>query len=244
MGLNTYLITGGTAGIGFATAKRLVEQGHHVVITGRNVEKLENASARLNGDVTAILCDSENHEDTVTLGQQIQEKGIQLDGVVLNAGVYFPNSFGLTTLEQFEYTININFRAPFFTLQSLLPVMNLSRSVVMVSSLVVDKAFAESSIYTASKAALEGIVATLNIDLADRGIRINSVRPGVTATEIQKKAGMSEEGLVELQQAMTSTPLGRILEASDIVPSIEFLLSKGSLGMRNAVLDIDAGLAL
>lgn len=244
MGLNTYLITGGTAGIGLAAAKRFVEQGHHVVITGRSAEKLARVSARLNGDVTTILCDSEQHDDTVALGKQLQEQGVQLDGVVLNAGVYFPNSFGVTTLEQFEHTMNINFRAPFFTLQSLLPVINHSSSVVMVSSIVVNKAFADSSIYTASKAALEGLVATLNLDLADRGIRINSVRPGVTATEIQKKAGMPAEDFGELQEAMTSTPLGRILEASDIVPSIEFLLSKGSIGMRNAVLEIDAGLGL
>ncbi|WP_394251748.1 SDR family NAD(P)-dependent oxidoreductase [Vibrio profundi] len=244
MGLNTYLITGGTAGIGLATAKQLVQQGHHVVITGRNAEKLEKVAAGLSGDVTAILCDSERHEDTLALGKRLQEKGIQLDGVVLNAGVYFPNPFDSTTLDEFEHTMNINFKAPFFTLQSLLPVLKLSSSVVMVSSLVVNKAFADSSIYTASKAALEGLVATLNLDLADRGIRINSVRPGVTATEIQKKAGMSAEGFGELQEAMTSTPLGRILEVSDIVPSIEFLLSKGSLGMRNAVLDIDAGLGL
>ncbi|PMJ91388.1 SDR family oxidoreductase [Vibrio sp. 10N.261.55.A7] len=240
----TYLITGGTAGIGYATAKSLSKQGHSVVITGRNAEKIEKTVREIHGDVIGILCDSAKHEDTTGLGDAPELQGMKLDGVVLNAGVYFPNQFGETTLDQFSQTFDVNFRAPFFSLQSLLPRLNDQCSVVMVSSLVVNKAFADSSLYSASKMALEGFVSTLNVDLAARDIRINSVRPGVTATEIQGKAGMTKETLSELREAMTATALGRILEASDIVPSIEFLLSDASLGMRSAAIDIDAGFGL
>ncbi|CCN48699.1 putative 3-OXOACYL-(ACYL-CARRIER PROTEIN) REDUCTASE-RELATED [Vibrio nigripulchritudo MADA3029] len=239
------LITGATAGIGLATAQSLSQQGYELVITGRNPDKLASVANSLDSSkVTPILCDSESVEDVQSLGETLVGKGITLDGLVLNAGVYFPNELESTTLEAFDHTMNINFRGPFFTLQSLLSVMNPSSSIVMVSSLVVKKAFPTSSLYAASKAALEGLVGGLNLDLAGKGIRINCVRPGVTATEIQGKAGADEEAINGLKQMMASTPLGRILETSDIVPAIEYLLSPASVGMRGVTMDVDAGHAI
>ncbi|MDP2575228.1 SDR family oxidoreductase [Vibrio penaeicida] len=244
MSSNTILITGATAGIGLATAKSLSEQGHRLVVTGRNSEKLEAIVKCLQGEVIPVLCDSESMSDIHTLGEKLRMDNIRLDGVVLNAGVYFPNELETTTLEAFELTMDVNFKAPYFTLQALLPVLNNPTSVVMVSSLVVKKAFPSSSLYSASKAALEGVVGCLNVDLAEKGIRINSVRPGVTATEIQGKAGMNDEAFEGLKSLMNTTPLGRILETSDIVPAIEYLLSPVSEGMRGGSLDVDAGHAL
>lgn len=244
MSSNTILITGATAGIGLATAKSLSEKGHRLVVTRRNSEKLEATVKCLQGEVIPVLCDSEKMSDIQTLGEKLKTDNIRLDGVVLNAGVYFPNELETTTLEAFELTMNVNFKAPYFTLQALLPVLNNPTSVVMVSSLVVKKAFPSSSLYSASKAALEGVVGCLNVDLAEKGIRINSVRPGVTATEIQGKAGMNDEAFEGLKSFMNTTPLGRILETSDIVPAIEYLLSPVSEGMRGGSLDVDAGHAL
>ncbi|MDK9776651.1 MULTISPECIES: SDR family NAD(P)-dependent oxidoreductase [unclassified Vibrio] len=241
---NAILVTGATSGIGLELARKLASEGYHVVITGRNKVKLDDVETKLGANITTLLCDNENHHDVQAIGKEIQALNIKLDGVVFNAGVYFPNELGTTSLEEFELTLNTNFKAPFFMLQSLLPVMNNPASVVMVSSLVVEKAFVNSSLYTSSKMALEGLVGVLNLELAERGIRINSVRPGVTATDIQEKAGMSQEAFNGLKLAMKETPAGRILTPKDIVPAIEFLLSESSIGLRGAAFDIDGGLSL
>ncbi len=244
MNSNAILITGGTAGIGLATATSLVKQGRHVVITGRNQDKLDSVVAQLGEKVTALLCDSQDLTAVQQLGEQLSQQQVRLDGAVLNAGIFFPNQLETTTLSDFEQTMDVNFKAPFFTLKALLPVLNNPASIVLVSSLVVRKAFPGSSLYTASKMALEGMMGVFNAELASKGIRINSVRPGVTATEIQAKAGMDDAAWQQMEAAMQATPLGRMLTVDDMVPSIEFLLSPQSEGMRSAALDIDAGMGL
>ncbi|MBG0758855.1 short-chain dehydrogenase [Vibrio cidicii] len=240
----TYLVTGGSAGIGLATTKALLAQGDRVIITGRNKEKLASVAQSLSGDLHWLVADSGKLSDLQALGSMLQQENWHLDGVVLNAGVYQPNVVGESTEEAFDYTFDINVKGTFFTIQSLLPVLKKGSSLVVISSLVVEKAFANSSFYMASKSALEGLIAGLSLDLADSNIRINSIQPGVTATEIQGKSGMDEAQINELHQWMSSTPLGRILVPEDIVPSICFLLGDGSVGMRHAKLLIDAGMNL
>ncbi|MBY8127406.1 SDR family oxidoreductase [Vibrio fluvialis] len=240
----TYLVTGGSAGIGLATTRALLEQGDRVIITGRSVEKLAEVAQSLSGDLHWVVADNGKLSDIQALGDMLQRESWQLDGAVLNAGVYQPNIIGESSEEAFDHTFDINVKGTFFTIQALLPVLSRGASLVVISSLVVEKAFAHSSFYMASKSALEGLMAGMSLDLADRGIRINSVQPGVTATEIQGKSGMDDTQIAELHQWMASTPLGRILMPEDIVPSIRFLLSDGSLGMRHAKLLIDAGMNL
>ena len=170
--------------------------------------------------------------------------GIILDGVVLNAGVFYPSSFVDTSPENFDDTIGINTKGPFFTLQSLLPSLAKPTSVVFISSIVVTKGFEGCSTYAASNAAFEATVRVLNIELADRGIRINSVRPGVTATDIQAKAGMTKEQEGALFESLKGTPLGRELTADDHVEAIMYLLGDGSNALRNAVIEVEGGYLL
>lgn len=243
-----YLVTGATAGIGLATARSLVSAGHKVTITGRDQARLRSAAAALaeagSGEVVSLMCDSGDLNQIRAMAQSLQQARVRLDGLVLNAGIFFPQMFSEMTEENFDQTMAVNHKGPFFSLQALLPVLNNPASVVFISSVAVRKAFASAAVYSASKAAFEGATRVLNLELAERGIRINSVRPGVTATEIQSKAGMTDEQIAGLAEAMAVHPLGRILTPADMVPAIDYLLSDASMGLRDAHLDIDGGFAL
>ncbi len=246
----TILITGATAGIGLACAQHFIVQGERVLITGRNQEKLEAVSQQLktlaedHNQVVPILCDSADLSQIKAMSAKLQTDNIRLDALVLNAGVFYPALFQESTEDLFDQTFAINVKGPFYTLQALLPVLNNPASVVLVSSVAVRKAFATASVYSASKAAIEGYAGVLNVELADKGVRINSIRPGITLTEIQHKAGMTEQDIAELQENMKGTPLGRVLTTEDMIPAIAYLVSDASEGLRNAHLDIDGGFAL
>lgn len=238
----TILVTGGTAGIGLETAKTLAAQGNTVIVTGRDEEKLRRVS--IQSGIQAFRCDSGNPAEITALAEQLKQADITLDGLVLNAGVFFPQPIGDISADDINHTFAINAAGPLLTLQSLLPMLKNPASVVMVSSVVLDKTWPSTALYTASKAALEAIASVASVELAGRGIRINTVRPGVTLTEIQAKAGMSENDIAALAEGLSSTPLGRALVADDLVPAITFLLSDGSLPMRNAVMTVDGGVRL
>lgn len=243
-----YLITGATAGIGLATAKQLAFEGHNLTIVGRNTEKLQDAAAEIaklgDGEVITQLCDSRDMVQISGMGDALQRDGFAYDGIVLNAGIFMPQDFSDLSEASFDQTMTVNFKAPLFTLHALLPCLKNPASVVFISSLVVHKAFAGASSYSASKAAFEAASRVLSLELAEQGIRINSIRPGVTATEIQRKAGMNDEQISELTGAMQSTAVGRILTPEDMTAAISYLLSDASVGMRNAYLDIDGGFVL
>ena len=238
----TYLVTGGTAGIGYAVAQSLCAQGHQVIITGRDAQRVSDAATRLN--CAGYVADSADLGQIDALAEHLKSDRIQLDGLVLNAGVFYPVSFLESDEADFDATMNINTKGPFFTLQALAPVMNKPSSVVFVSSIAVHKGFPGCAIYAASKAAFEAISRVANIELADTGIRINSVQPGVTATEIQGKAGMSAQDQTAFFETLNGTPLGRVMTAQDQVGAIEFLLSEQSLALRNAVIEVAGGQTL
>ncbi|WP_281545193.1 SDR family oxidoreductase [Grimontia sp. SpTr1] len=238
----TILVTGGTAGIGYQVASELKALGANVFITGRNNTKLDNVSNELG--VSAYHCDSGKPEDIQALAETLKKQDVTLDGLVLNAGVFFPKPMGEVDVDDFNHTFAINTFGPYLTLQALLPLMKNPSSVVFVSSVVVEKAFPGTAVYTASKAALEGMAGILNLELAPRGIRVNSVRPGVTLTEIQSKAGLSEDQIDALAKDMETTPIGRALKAGDISGSVAFLLSDASLAMRNTSVTVDGGVRL
>ena len=239
MAEKTILITGATAGIGLAVAKHNIKLGNKVLVTGRNQDKLDSLSSELN--VSTYLVDSADLSHIHTLGESLQCDGIKLDAVVLNAGIFYPRPFNQITPEHYEETTNINTRGPIFTLHSLLPSLTSPSSVVFISSIAAFKGFVGGSIYSASKAAFEGVVRSLNIELAEAGVRINVIRPGVTATEIQEKAGMTKEQQDEFFNSLSSIPLQRVLTPNDHLSGIQYLIEDGSIGVRNAFFDIDGG---
>jgi len=239
MSTKTILITGATSGIGLALAKYNVSLGHHVIITGRNQAKLDQVKSDL--DVKAYLADSADLTQLAELGQTLKAEGITLDGVVLNAGVFYSSPLATITSAHFDEMMAVNTKGPLFTLQALLPCLANPSSVVFVSSIVVQKGFPGAAVYSASKAAFEAAIRALNVELADLGVRINSIRPGITATEIHSKAGVSSEQQTAIFDSLKATPLGRELRAEDHIDSIQYLLEDGSKALRNVTIEVDGG---
>lgn len=239
------VITGGTSGIGLATARQFQALGHRVRITGRDGRRLDQALALLNTpelpEVLGLVCDQSQDDQIEQMVANLTQQGVRLDAVVLNAGVFLPQPFESLTRDNLDTQMQTNFTGPLLMSHALLPLMNNPSSLVFVSTIAVEKAFATAAVYAASKAAFEGAVGAMNVELADKGIRVNSVRPGVTLTDIQRKAGMDADAIQGLTQAMAHTPAGRILQSEDIVPAIEYLALDGSMTTRNAVMRVDGG---
>lgn len=236
------LITGGTTGIGFACAEYLMRTGYDVIITGKSEKNVNNALLQLGNKATGIVSDAGDMNAISKLAASIAISYGKIDGLFINAGVFSAASFEETTEGVFDETMNVNFKGAFFTIQKFLPVLNNPAAIVLNSSFVVYKAIAQTSIYTASKAALESVGKVLNLELAGRGIRINIISPGVTKSPIQQKSGMSEETIENLLKYYSeNSPIGRIIQPEDIAPVLEFLVSDKSLVLRNEKIIVDGG---
>ncbi|WP_103864473.1 SDR family oxidoreductase [Aquimarina sp. I32.4] len=245
MNTKTVVITGGTTGIGFACAKYLIDLGYKVVLTGRTQRNLDNALLKLGKNVIGYLSDTSNLSEIDTLVAQLKNTFGKIDGLFINAGIFKASSFEDTSESLFDETMSINFKGAFFTIQKFIPILTNPSSIVLNTSIVVFKTFADTAVYTASKAALESIAKVLNIELAPKGIRTNVVSPGVTESPIQKKSGMSDEAITNLLDHFSSTsPIGRIVQPNDIAPIVEFLISDKSLVLRNEKIIVDGGTTL
>lgn len=239
------VITGGSSGIGLACAEFLVDKGYFVIITGRNQENLNLALTALGDNAEGYLSDTSRISDIEKLVKQLKSKGLLIDGLFINAGIFKSASFEDTTEALFDETMSINFKGAFFTIQKFLPILKKNSSIVLNTSIVVFKAFAGTSAYTASKAALESISQVLNIELASKGIRVNVVSPGVTKSPIQKKSGMTDEAINSLlNHYADNSPIGRIVLPSDIAPIVEFFMSDNSSVLRNEKIIVDGGTTL
>ena len=177
MSTKTILITGGTTGIGLATAQLLSAQGANVIVTGRNPETLASAKKALTG-VVVLPSDSGDLAAAQALGEQIKTFADHLDGAFLNAGIATFGPFDAATPKNFDDLFNVNVRGLYFQLQSLLPLLGNPSSVVFTSSIAGSIALAGGSIYSATKAAVISLGKTLAVELAPRGVRVNVLSPG------------------------------------------------------------------
>jgi NAD(P)-dependent dehydrogenase (short-subunit alcohol dehydrogenase family) len=179
----TILITGGTTGIGLATAQLLSAEGAKVIVTGRNPETLASAEKILSG-VVVLPSDSGDLAAAQALGEEVKKYVSSLDGVLLNAGIGTFQPIEAATPQNYEDMFNVNVRGLYFQLQSLLPLLGNPSSVVFTSSIAGSIAFATASIYSATKAAVISLGRTLAVELAQRGVRVNVLSPGPIHTPI------------------------------------------------------------
>src|ERR1700686_5763127 len=189
----TILITGGTTGIGLATAKLLSAEGARIIVTGRNPETLAAVQRELPG-VIVIKSNSGSLSAAQSLGGEVKKHVDHLDGVFLNAGIATITPFESESPQNFDDGFNINVRGPFFQLQSLLPLLGNPSAVVLTSSVAASLAIPTTSLYSATKAAVVSFGKTLAVELAPRGIRVNVLSPGPVDTPIINKVGISDEG--------------------------------------------------
>ncbi len=232
------LITGASSGIGKAIAIECSKMGASLYITGRNIEKLKKTYLELEGmDNILIEADLTN---TAELNKLISELPI-LDGVVHSAGVSHPTPFSFLNEEKINQTFSINFNAPVLLNLSLLKEKKINKkaSIVFISSISgVYISSPGGAAYSASKAAINGIMKGMAIDLSGKGIRVNSINPGMVETDILLQSGITED---QLNEEKRKYPLKRFALPSEIAYAAVYLLSDASQWVTGSNLKIDGG---
>lgn len=237
----TAVITGGNSGIGLATAKRFVEEGAYVFITARRQAELDKAVALIGGNVTAIAGDLSQLEDIDRIAAVVKgEKGV-VDIVVSNAGFTEQAPLDTLTPEHFDKTFNLMARAPVFLVQKLLPLMNRSGSIILVSSAMHLMGIANHTAYAATKAATRSYARTWAAEFKGRGIRVNTLSPGVTDTPILDAQSDSAGRDEVVKMYMDMIPMGRLAQAVEIANAAVFLASDQSSYLTGADLMADGG---
>ena len=237
------LVTGGSSGIGFATAQRFITDGAQVIITGRNQEALDAAVAELGDRAIGIRGDVANLEDLDHLFAQIKQAFGRVDVLFANAGIAPFVPFEAVTEAHFDGLFNINVRGLFFTVQKALPPLSESASVILNASVAGQSGIPNTSIYSATKAAVRSLGRTLAAELSPRGIRVNVVSPGLIETPLVGKLGLSPEEIEAFgEQVVQQTPLGRLGQPEEIAATVAFLASDDASYFSGADLVADGGM--
>lgn len=237
------LITGGSEGIGLATAKRFVKEGAYVFITGRRAAALEKAKTEIGSNVSAIQGDASNLADLDRLFARIKAEKGSLDIVVANAGIVESSTIDSATPEHFDKIMNVNARGPFFTVQKALPLLKDGGSIVLLSSIMATKGFAGIGVYSATKAVLRSFARTWANELKGRHIRVNSLSPGATQTPALDGQGSTPEEIAGVKAMFSSmTPLGRVAHADEVAAGALFLASAESSFSTGIDLVVDGGM--
>nr|WP_294781635.1 SDR family oxidoreductase [uncultured Flavobacterium sp.] len=232
------LITGGTTGIGLATAKEFIKAGANVWITGRNSENLKNAADEINNpNLKTIVADTANLSDLALLEKTFAESGNKLDTLFLNAGIATFSSIEEVTEADFDAQFNTNVKGHFFTLQKLLPYLAEGSSVIFTSSTVATAANLGSSIYSATKGALNKIAQIAANELAGRKIRVNIVSPGPVATPGLHKAVPADAK----EFLANATAMQRLGDPAEIAQTVLFLASDHASFITGTELLADGG---
>ena len=239
------LVTGGTSGLGLATAKRFVAEGAQVVVTGRRAAELDTAVKELGGSATGVRGDVSVLADLDRLYTTIRETHGRLDVLFANAGGGAFVALGDITEEHFDKYFGINVKGTLFTVQKALPLMAAGGSIVLNGSMVSVKGVPGFSVYAATKAALRSFARTWAVDLRGRNIRVNVVSPGTVVTPGYKtELGMTDEQITEFEaRAASATPLGRAGTPDEIAKAVVFLASDDSSYVTGAELFVDGGAA-
>jgi NAD(P)-dependent dehydrogenase (short-subunit alcohol dehydrogenase family) len=243
----TAVITGGTAGIGLATAKRFVDEGAVVFITGRRQAELDKAVAKLGDRVIGVKGDVSKPEDLDKLYAAVADRGDPIDVLFANAAVIDVARIGDITEEHLDYLLGIDFKGLVFTVQKALPLLTDGASVILNSSNVAGRGSDGIGVYAAIKAAVRSLARTWASELRERRIRVNVVSPGATDTPgIEILANLVFAGPTAVEQFTdlqnSTVPLGRLADADEVAKAVMFLASDLSSFTTGADVPVDGGL--
>lgn len=239
------LITGGSSGLGLATARQFIAEGAQVIVTGRRQAELDQAVAELGAAAIGVRGDVSNLADLDRLYETIRGRYRRLDVVFANAGGGAFVPLGEIGEDHFDKYFGINVKGTLFTVQKALPLMPSGGSIVMNASMVAIKGVPGFSVYAATKAAIRSFARTWAVELKGKNIRVNVVSPGVVVTPAYKsELGMNDEQIEAFEaQAADSSPLGRAGTPDEIARAVVFLACDDSSYMTGAELFVDGGAA-
>ena len=233
------VITGGSAGIGLATAKRFVEEGAFVFITGRRQAELDAAGKEIGPNATAVRADAANLGDLTRLFDTVKAAKGRIDVLYANAGIYEFTPFGTITEDAYDKMFDINVKGVLFTVQQAVPLMNDGGSIILTGSVAGSKGFEAATVYGATKAGIRSFARSWTSDLKARNIRVNVLSPGPVQTP-----GFDVFANDDVRNYMKSiVPLGRIGTAEEIAKAALFLASDDSSYVAGAELFVDGGSA-
>jgi NAD(P)-dependent dehydrogenase (short-subunit alcohol dehydrogenase family) len=231
------IITGGTTGIGLASAKLFVEEGAYVFITGRRQKELDEAVKAIGSNVTGVQGDVAKLADLDRLYETVGKKG-RLDIVFANAGFGEFAPLGKITEQHFDSLFNTNVKGALFTVQKSLPLLNDGGSIILTGSVAGSKGTPAFAIYGATKAAIRNFVRAWTVELKDRRIRSNVLSPGPTETP-----AIGQQPADAMARLLSTIPMGRMGKADEIAKAALFLASDDSSFVTGIELFVDGGRA-
>jgi NAD(P)-dependent dehydrogenase (short-subunit alcohol dehydrogenase family) len=238
------VVTGGTSGIGLATAQKFVAEGAYVFITGRRQSELDAAVKLMGGNVAGVRGDAANLADLDRLYATVKQQKGHIDVLFANAGGGEFAPLGAITEEHFDKTFNSNVKGLLFTVQKALPLLVDGASVILNASTAASTGAPAFSVYSATKAAVRSFARTWTLDLKDRGIRVNAVSPGGTDTPGLHGLSQTEAQAKQFKSGLIAAiPMGRLGSSDEIAKAVTFLASDDSSYVTGVELFVDGGLA-
>lgn len=240
------LITGGTSGIGLATAKRIVDEGGEVAVTGRSQDHLDEAGRALPSGSLVLQNDAADPAAAKTLSDKVRDQMGALDGLFLNAGYGAFASVEENDADMFDKMMNANVRGPVLHMAHLKSAMADKGAVLLTASVVEFLGQGAGAIYAATKASMATLTRSFATDLAERGVRVNSIAPGPIDTGFFAAIpGMSEEEKKQFaEQIKDQVPLGRFGEPEEVAAVACFLLSDDASYVTGSQYVVDGGMTL
>ena len=238
------VITGGSSGIGLATARRFVSEGAYIYITGRRQRELDAAVRQIGKHVTAVQGDVSQLADLDHLYATVKQQHGRIDIVFANAGFGEFAPLGEISEAHFDKLFNSNVKGLLFTVQKALPLLQDGGSIILTASTGSIKAVPGFSVYHATKAAIRSFARNWTLDLQARQIRVNAVSPGPTDTLFQSHLGLTEEQRKQIVRSLvTAIPLGRLGDPDEVAKAVVFLASDDSSFITGIELFVDGGQA-